>query len=192
MVAAKFRRFPPCPEPGRVRTHWFDMAHTYRMKSPDMSDDVLSHIPAMRAYARSLCKGALDADDLVQETLLRAIEHADKYRAGTHMRAWLFTIMRNRFYTNIRKAARERTGDADCVSGGPVTQPDQEWHLRHMELWRQIGAIPLHYREAIVLVSVLGETYIRAAQILDCDIGTIKSRVNRARTMLKTALEPEF
>ena len=157
-----------------------------------MSDNVLHHIPALRAYARSLCGRQEDPDDLVQETLLRAIEHADKYQPGTHMRAWLFTIMRNRFYTNVRKSARERTGSDDCASDKPISQATQEWHLRHQEMWDQLGRIPVHYREAIVLVSVLGESYIRAAEILECDIGTIKSRVNRARTMLKRALEPEF
>lgn len=157
-----------------------------------MSDDVLHHLPALRAYARSLCRRQQDPDDLVQETLLRAIENADKYQPGTHMRAWLFTIMRNRFYTNIRKSARERTGSDDCVSNKPMSQPTQEWHLRHQEMWDQLARMPAHYREAIVLVSVVGESYIRAAEILECDIGTIKSRVNRARTMLKRALEPEF
>lgn len=157
-----------------------------------MSDDVLHHLPALRAYARSLCGRLQDPDDLVQETLLRAIENADKYQPGTYMRAWLFTIMRNRFYTNIRKSARERTGTDDCVSGKLTSQPTQEWHLRHQELWAQLAIMPPHYREAIVLVSVLGESYIRAAEILECDIGTIKSRVNRARSMLKRALEPEF
>lgn len=157
-----------------------------------MTDDVLDHVPALRAYARSLCGWTLDPDDLVQETLLRAIENADKYQPGTHMRAWLFTIMRNRFYTNIRKHARERTGTADCVSSSPISQPTQEWHLRHRELLMQMEEMPVHYREALILVTVLGESYIRAAEILDCDIGTIKSRVNRARSLLRRALEPEF
>lgn len=70
-----------------------------------MTDNVVDHLPALRAYARSLSGWNSDPDDLVQETLLRAIENADKYQPGTHMRAWLFTIMRNRFYTNIRKSA---------------------------------------------------------------------------------------
>lgn len=157
-----------------------------------MSDNVLHHIPALRAYARSLCRSGQDADDLVQETLLRAIENADRYQPGTHMRAWLFTIMRNRFYTNVRKSARERTGSGDCVSDVPVTQPAQEWHLRHQELWDQLALMPVHYREALILVSVLGESYVSAARLLECDLGTIKSRVNRARGLLKRAPEPEF
>ncbi|TJZ92025.1 sigma-70 family RNA polymerase sigma factor [Paracoccus gahaiensis] len=157
-----------------------------------MSDNIMEYIPALRAYARSLCGRAHDADDLVQETLLRAIEYADRYKPGSHMRAWLFTIMRNRFYTTVKKSARERTGGADCVSGSPISQPGQEWYLRHRELCDQLERIPAHYREALVLVSVLGESYIRAAEVMDCDIGTVKSRVNRARGLLRKALEPEF
>ena len=82
-----------------------------------MSDDILGYIPALRAYSRALCRSVPDADDLVQETLLRAIENVHRYQPGTNMRAWLFTIMRNRFLTNCRKSARERTGAGECVSG---------------------------------------------------------------------------
>lgn len=153
-----------------------------------MSDDLLDHIPALRAYARSLCKNRADADDLVQETLIRAIEYVATYRNGTNMRAWLFTIMRNRFFTNVRKQARENTGAADCVSHIPRSHAQQEWHVRGQELVQAVNELPLHYREAIVLVVVLGESYIDASRILCCDIGTIKSRVNRARTKIKTAL----
>lgn len=157
-----------------------------------MSDDVLQHIPALRAYSRALCKSVPDAEDLVQETLLRAIENADKYRPGTNMRAWLFTIMRNRFLTNCHKSARERTGGADCVSTqvAAKTAASQEWHMQALEMQTALHDMPIHYREAIILVGALGESYINAARILKCDIGTIKSRVSRARSMLREMLEP--
>ncbi|MDQ7264160.1 sigma-70 family RNA polymerase sigma factor [Paracoccus sp. PS-1] len=155
-----------------------------------MSDDILGHIPALRAYSRALCRSVPDAEDLVQETLLRAIENAHRYRPGTNMRAWLFTIMRNRFLTNCQKAARERTGAADCASLLAQVRPGQEWHLQATELQAALREMPRHYREAIILVGALGETYLDAARILDCDIGTIKSRVNRARSMLRRVLEP--
>jgi len=153
-----------------------------------MSDDVLSHLPAMRGFARSLCGNAADADDLVQETLLRALANIHRYTPGTNLRAWLFTIMRNRFYTNSAKRTRERTGAADCVADTLVVPPTQEWSLRMRELSRALNALPVHYRETIVLVGLLGESYKQAAKILDCDIGTVKSRVSRARQMLKQAL----
>lgn len=155
-----------------------------------MSDDILGHIPALRAYARALCKSVPDAEDLVQETLLRAIQHAHRYQPGTNMRAWLFTIMRNCFFTNCRKSARERTGAADCASLLPRVKSGQEWHMQAVELQAALREMPRHYREAIILVGALGESYLDAARILDCDIGTIKSRVNRARAMLREVLKP--
>lgn len=153
-----------------------------------MSNEVVTFIPSLRAFARSLCYNAADADDLVQETLMRAIQHFDKFSPGTNLRAWLFTIMRNRFYTNAVKRARERTGDTDCVSGELSTPATQEWSLRGKELEQAIAKLPVHYREALVLVVVLGTNYIEAAQILNCEIGTIKSRINRARTLLREVL----
>ncbi|TRW93065.1 sigma-70 family RNA polymerase sigma factor [Paracoccus sp. M683] len=157
-----------------------------------MSDDILGYIPALRAYARALCRSVPDADDLVQETLLRAIENAHRYQPGTNMRAWLLTIMRNRFFTNCQKAARERTGAADCVSLLPQVKPDQEWHLQAREMAAALRDMPVHYREAIILVGALGESYLDTARILGCDIGTVKSRVNRARALLRKVLEPAF
>lgn len=156
------------------------------------SDDILDHVPALRAFARGLCRGKQDPDDLVQETLLRAIEYASSYRAGTNLRAWLFTIMRSRFYNTCRKSNREGPGQADCVSATPRSEPTQEWHLRRKEMIAALDGLPQHYREALMLVAVLGESYITAAQIMDCDIGTVKSRVCRARRILRTILEPEF
>ncbi|WP_328288545.1 sigma-70 family RNA polymerase sigma factor [Paracoccus lichenicola] len=172
----------PRTRPGRVIPH----------PAAGMSDDILDYLPALRAFARGLCRGGQDPDDLVQETLLRAIEYADSYRPGTNLRAWLFTIMRSRFYNNCRRAGRETTGQIDCVSALPASQPSQEWHLRHKEMLLALDRLPPHYREALVLISVLGESYVNAAVILDCDIGTIKSRVSRARRILRTMLNPEF
>ena len=160
--------------------------------APGMSDDILDYLPALRAFARGLCRGVQDPDDLVQETLLRAIEYADTYRPGTNLRAWLFTIMRSRFYNNCKRVNRETTGQIDCVSALPKCQPTQEWHLRHKEMLHALDRLPTHYREALMLISVLGESYHNAADILDCDIGTIKSRVSRARRILREMLAPEF
>lgn len=157
-----------------------------------MSDDILTYLPAMRAFARSLCGNATDADDLVQETLVRAIENISSYTPGTNLRAWLFTIMRNRFYSNCIKRARERTGDEDCASQQPTVAAHQEWQVRIKELEQALEELPVHYREAIVLVVVLEESYAHAAEILACDIGTIKSRINRGRKMLRAAMGEEI
>ena len=150
-----------------------------------------AHVRSLGAYATMLLGTSDEADDLVQETLLRAIEYTSSYRPGTNLRAWLFTIMRSRFYNNCRKSSRERTGQSECVSALPSGQATQEWHLRQKELVAAISRLPRHYREALILISVLGESYIQAAEILECDIGTIKSRVSRARRILRNDLGPE-
>lgn len=157
-----------------------------------MSDDLLHHLPALRAYSRALCRNMIDAEDLLQDTLLRAIQNAHRYQPGTQMRAWLFTIMRNRFLTNCHKAGRERTSAQDCASATPRREAAQEWHMQLRELHRALRALPRHYRDAIILVGVIGESYLQTARLLDCDIGTVKSRVNRARRMLRAALSPAF
>lgn len=152
-------------------------------------EEIISYIPALRVFARSLCRDRTEADDLVQETLLRAIENIDRFEPGTNLRAWLFTILRNRFYSSWAKRKRERTGDADCVSAIPIATTDgQFWHLRMQEMEGALQDLPRHYRETIILVAVLGESYIQAAEILGCDIGTVKSRVSRARAALRDRL----
>lgn len=156
-----------------------------------MSDDILSHIPALRLFARSLCGRTGDPDDLVQSTLLRAIEKVDSYTPGTNMRAWLFTIMRNLFYNQCVKLARERPGAEDCISSVPTTPAVQYWHVRGREIEAALLDLPQAYREAVVLVLVTGESYLMAAEILGCDIGTIKSRINRGRRLLQAALGEE-
>lgn len=156
-----------------------------------MSDDVLSHIPALRLFARSLTGRYGDADDLVQDTLVRAIASAASYSPGTNMRAWLFTIMRNCFYNNRVKLVREQPGAEKCVADTPSTPERQYWHIRGREIEAALMGLPQAYREAVVLVLVTGESYQSAAEILEVDIGTIKSRISRGRKLLQVALGEE-
>lgn len=150
------------------------------------ADQVVGLIPALRVFARSLCRNVAEADDLVQDTLLRGLEKHIQFTPGTNLRAWLFTIMRNRFYSTRVKIMREPTGTEDCVSGTPQGRCEtQYWHLRLGESERAMQALPVHYRETIMLIGVLGESYQRAACILGCDIGTVKSRMSRARAALR-------
>jgi len=104
------------------------------------------------------------------------------------MRAWLLTIMRNAFLNNIRKRNLETAGQDYSVASEPRVEAPQEWKLRQNELADALDRMPAHYRDAVVLIGVLGESYGAAAEILHCDIGTIKSRVNRARGMLRASL----
>jgi RNA polymerase sigma-70 factor (ECF subfamily) len=150
--------------------------------------DIVDLIPTLRAFARSLTRNEIDADDLVQETLLKALSNLDKFERGTMLRAWLFTIMRNAFYTTARKAGRSELGEGDCASHMAVSQPSQEWALRGGEVLAAIGKLPRHFRETLVLVSMLGESYETAATVFGCSIGTVKSRIHRARHLVSEML----
>lgn len=194
LAAAPAPIAPPALQPAEQATEQAtEQAAAQPVSATQNRDEIVGYIPALRIFARSLCRNPVEADDLVQETLVRGIEKIDQFRVGTNLRAWLFTIMRNRFYTNWAKRARERPGDADCVSSLPASSGDgQFWHLRLREMEAALGQLPLHYRETIILVTVLGESYLQAAEILGCDIGTVKSRVSRARRALRAILdEPE-
>jgi RNA polymerase sigma factor (sigma-70 family) len=158
----------------------------------DIQDDTVGYmiemIAPLRSYALSLTKNSADADDLVQETLTKAIARVDSFTPGTSLRAWLFTIMRNTFLNSLRKWQREPTGTKDCVSDTAVDIPRQELHVLGQELISIINALPVRYRETLVLVVVLGESYEEAARICGCAVGTVKSRVNRGRNMVMAAL----
>lgn len=138
-------------------------------------------LPALRAFARTFYRDAQDADDLVQETLVRALASFDRFEPGTRLKSWLFTIMRNTFYTKIRVYVREAPGAADCVSTSPTTEAHQEWSVRNKEVEAAINRLHPHQREVLVLIGVLGVSYEDAASICECPVGTIKSRLNRAR-----------
>lgn len=146
--------------------------------------ELVELIPALRAFARTFYSDPSQADDLVQDTLTRALASIHQYQPGTRMKSWLFTIMRNTFYTRIRIETREAPGKADCASLRPATDPTQEWSTRGREIARAIQRLPEQQREVIVLIGVLGASYEEAAGICGCAVGTIKSRLNRARLRL--------
>ncbi|SFD83551.1 sigma-70 family RNA polymerase sigma factor [Roseivivax sediminis] len=154
-------------------------------------EQTVEWIPALRAYARSLTRDDANADDLVQETLHKAIRNREKFKPGTNLRAWLFAIMRNTFFNDVRRARREVTGAADCVADSVSAPATQEWTIRGQEMMAAIDRLPTHYREMLILVVMLGETYERAGEICGCTMGTVKSRVNRARKLVADDLERE-
>ncbi|WP_284164776.1 sigma-70 family RNA polymerase sigma factor [Frigidibacter sp. SD6-1] len=157
-------------------------------KPTDTLDGVIELLPTLRAYAWSLTKNGPDADDLVQDTLLKAIANEDKFQKGTNLRAWLFTIMRNTFFNRVHAAKRERTMPNDCASLTVSTPATQEWSVFGTELMAVIRSLPEQYREVLILVVMLGESYEDAAELCGCAVGTIKSRVNRARALVVDAL----
>ena len=146
--------------------------------------DLLALAPAMRAFAWSICHDAAEADDLVQETLLKAWRGRDRFQQGTNLRAWLFTILRNTYYTGLARRRRE-VADVDGQWAASLVSPaNQDWTISVEELRKAMLRLPSTYREALILVGGAGMTYEEAAQICDCAVGTIKSRVNRARERL--------
>jgi RNA polymerase sigma-70 factor (ECF subfamily) len=149
---------------------------------------IVSLIPALRAFARTFCRIPDDADDLVQETLTKGLANIDKFEAGTRMKSWLFTIMRNTYYTRVRVSVREAPGLADCASLRPISEATQEWSVQGKEVHQAIQSLPEHQREVLMLIGVLGVSYEETAEICGCAVGTVKSRLNRARASVLESL----
>jgi RNA polymerase sigma-70 factor (ECF subfamily) len=158
---------------------------------PSVRDAVLSAVPSLRAFAISLCGNVDRADDLVQETLLRALANIHSFQPGTNMSAWLFTILRNLFRSEYRKRRRE-VEDADgSYAESLKSQPEQNSRIEFEEFRTALAKLPPDQREALVLVGASGFSYEEAAAICGCAVGTIKSRVNRARGRLADILSIE-
>jgi len=159
--------------------------------SQSIQDAILEIIPNLRAFARSLNSNPDRADDLVQETLMKALKHIDKFEEGTNLRAWLFTILRNTYYSEVRKRARE-VQDADgALAAQLVSREEQTGHLEMRDFLRVFAELPSSQREALILVGASGFSYEEAAEICGCAVGTIKSRINRARATLSEKLDAE-
>ncbi|MDQ2066986.1 sigma-70 family RNA polymerase sigma factor [Xinfangfangia sp. CPCC 101601] len=148
------------------------------------ADELVAMIPGLRIYARNLMRGGSEVDDLVQETLMKALANLNSYQSGTNLRAWLFTIMRNSFLTRVSKRAREPVGAEDCVSGQLTCPPAHDTMMAGNKVLEAIDRLPQPYREALILVFLTGESYQDVAKICGCAIGTVKSRINRARHMI--------
>jgi RNA polymerase sigma-70 factor (ECF subfamily) len=147
-------------------------------------DDVIALIPALRAFAWSLSHNRSDADDLVQDTLIKAWSNREKFEPGTNLRAWLFTILRNTYYTHVlrrRREVRDETGEYAGALKAPATQ---DWSVAMRSLQAALQQLPQEHREALILVGAAGLSYEEAAEVCGCALGTIKSRVNRARGRL--------
>lgn len=155
-----------------------------------LHDSVLAAVPSLRAYAVMLAGNKDRADDLVQDTLLRAIRHIATFQPGTNMQAWLMTILHNCFVSDYRKSCREARETDGIRAASLACQPHQEIWMAFQDIRRALARLPLDQRDAIVLVCALGFTYGEAADICGCAVGTIKSRISRARAGLASALMP--
>lgn len=148
------------------------------------SESIIEMLPALRAFSRTFYPNQFNADDLVQETVVRALNAIDSFTPGTQLKSWLFTIMRNSFYTQIKKSTREAPGMKECISDNRSILPSQEWTIRAREVEAAIYTLPVDHRQVLLLIAVNGVSYEEAALICDCNLGTIKSRLHRARAGL--------
>ena len=154
-------------------------------------EDVIAFIPALRAFAWSLSHNSADADDLVQDTLIKAWIHRTKFEPGTNLRAWLFTILRNTYYTAVVRKRREVADENGKHAATLSAAPTQDWSVAVHSLRAALQQLPHEHREALVLVGAAGMTYEEAAEICGCALGTIKSRVNRARARLLRIMDAD-
>ena len=151
--------------------------------------DLLELIPFLRAFARSLCGNPDIADDLAQETLVKAWQSRSSFAPGTNLKAWLFTILRNQFYSDRRRAWRQAPWDQDAAERIPGASEEQSWAAQLSDTARALASLSDEQREALILVGAGVFSYEAAAQICNCAIGTVKSRVARARKTLIAILE---
>ena len=157
----------------------------------DPRDEIVEHLGSMRAFAMSLTRNSALADDMVQDALIKAWSNIDSFKPGTNMRAWLFTILRNTFYSHYRKRRRE-VEDVDGVHSATLaTKPDHDGRLQMRDFDAAFGQLNEEQREALTLVGAEGFSYEEAAETCGVAVGTIKSRVNRARARLAELMHLE-
>jgi RNA polymerase sigma-70 factor (ECF subfamily) len=150
----------------------------------DPRDAMPDHIPSLRAFAISLTRNVSEADDLVQETILKAWSNIDKFTVGTDMRAWLFTILRNTFFSSKRKTRREVSDTDGAHAATMFEKPHHDGRLAFTDFSRAFDKLSPEHREVLVLVGANGYSYEEAAQMMGVAVGTAKSRANRARARL--------
>ena len=151
---------------------------------------MIALLPDLRRYARFLVREAGEADDLVQETLARALAALPQYREDVNLRGWLFTIQRNLFYEQIRRRRTERVVLEGAAPADEHSAPSQHDHLDLADLTRHLFELPPLMREALVLVGAHGLSYDDAATICCVPVGTLKARVSRARVQLARTMAP--
>jgi RNA polymerase sigma-70 factor (ECF subfamily) len=161
-----------------------------RRDHPTLSDEEVQGelsraLPNLRAFARGLCGNADMADDLTQDALLKAWAARKNYEAGTNFRAWIFTILRNCYLSQMRRSRFRGKWDEKVAEKVLVTNPSQDSHLQLSDVWRATQQLPEPQREALILIGAEGFSYEEAARVCGVPIGTVKSRVARARNQLQ-------
>lgn len=147
-------------------------------------EQLMDHLPALRAFAVSLTRNPSSADDLVQDTVVKAWENIEKFQVGTNLRAWLFTILRNTFFSSIRRTRREVADPDGLMAGRLSVKPDHDGRLALADFRRAFDQLSPEHREVLILVGVSGFSYEEAANMTGVAAGTVKSRASRARAKL--------
>ena len=151
--------------------------------------ELVTLIPHLRAFARTLTGDPTAADDLAQEAMMKAWDARASYQMGTNMKAWTFMILRNQFYSEKRRSWRQTQLDQEAAERTLIAVDDPEAPVALDELRQALQTLPEELREALILVGAGGFAYEEAAEICQCAVGTVKSRVSRARKALQATLE---
>jgi len=151
--------------------------------------ELVQLIPHLRAFARTLCGDPAAADDLAQDAMMKAWDARASFQMGTNMKAWTFMILRNQFYSEKRRSWRQTQLDQEAAERTLVAVDNPEAPVALDELRLGLGMLPIEQREALILVGAGGFAYEEAADICGCAVGTVKSRVSRARRALQGILE---
>lgn len=154
-----------------------------------MREGLVEAIPRLRAFAIALCHDSNQADDLVQETLVKAWKARENFDRGTNLKAWLFTILRNTYFSEHRKRRYQLGYRESLDASSQWRHPEQDGHVDMQDFLAALGQLPPDQREALLLVGAEGFSYEEAGAISGCAVGTIKSRVNRARRRLSELLQ---
>jgi len=155
----------------------------------DFRDQLVAIIPSLRAFARGLCGTRDMADDMVQDAMTRAWAARQSYAAGSNFRAWMFMILRNHYYTTLRKNARMVSWDPEVAERVLVAGPTQQDGLNVRDVQAALQKLPAEQREVLLLIGANGVSYEEAADIMGCAIGTIKSRLARGRVALTALID---
>ncbi|WP_079211029.1 sigma-70 family RNA polymerase sigma factor [Brucella pituitosa] len=157
------------------------------LSQPDFEAELMQLLPALTQFARSLCRQSADAEDLVQETLVKALKNREKYQPYGSLKSWLFTIMKNSFCSRIKRARREQPL---VDEQGPMINAPQEMSIELQDVGRAYAKLSVSHQNVIDMVVFNGLSYEHAATQTGCTIGTIKSRLFRARMQLEADLNP--
>ncbi len=152
-------------------------------------DQLVTLLPSLRAFSRGLCGNRDMADDLAQDTMMRAWAARASYTQGSNFRAWMFMIMRNQFYTTIRKNARMTSLDPEFAERVLVVAPAQQNGINVEDVAKALQKLPAEQREVLLLIGANGLSYEEAAEVTGCAIGTVKSRLARGRTALAALID---